>query len=206
MHPYSIDSNERERTVAVLAILAVLLTWLFSLDANPVHIPSYWWVSAPSAMSIFGGLYTLFDKRLWKWSLLQKTGWIKTPDLSGLWEGKLESSFYEAAEHPIPATLRINQTWTRIGVLLETSTSSGRNMTGAIILDELRGPEFTYEFQGDPGALAPDTMHAHRGTARLFLEAEDSDYILAGEYYTGRDRRTLGTLRFRKAAQKPKPR
>ncbi|MBI4201993.1 MAG: hypothetical protein HY532_02605 [Chloroflexi bacterium] len=198
MHSYSVDSNEHEKTIAVLAAFAVLLAWLVSLGANLVHLPSYWWVSAPSAMSIFWGLYALFDKRLWKWSLLQKTGWIKTPDLNGLWEGKLESSFFEGSGHPIRATLRISQTWTRIGVLLETSTSSGRNMTGAIILDELRGPELTYEFQGDPGALAPNTMHVHRGTARLFLKAEDLSQVLAGEYYTGRDRQTFGTLSFTK--------
>ncbi len=53
-----------------------------------------------------------------------------------------------------------------------------------------------YEYVNEPNAHAVEGMHMHRGTARLVL-SEDGR-VLEGEYYTGRDRKSHGTLRLEK--------
>lgn len=71
-------------------------------------------------------------------------------------------------------------------------------MIGAIIVEEAGDAVLNYEYANEPRAHAIDGMHAHRGTARLRLNCESQ--VLEGEYYTGRDRKSHGTLRLERLA------
>ena len=55
-------------------------------------------------------------------------------------------------------------------------------------------PTLDYMYVNEPGAGALESMHAHRGTAML----EFKDGVLEGDYYTGRDRREIGTIRLQR--------
>jgi hypothetical protein len=52
-----------------------------------------------------------------------------------------------------------------------------------------------YDYLNEPNSDAVDTMHMHRGTARLVLTETDK---LEGDYYTGRDRKNTGAMKLRR--------
>lgn len=52
-----------------------------------------------------------------------------------------------------------------------------------------------YDYLNEPNSDAVETMHMHRGTARLVLTGADQ---LEGDYYTGRDRSNIGVIKLRK--------
>jgi hypothetical protein len=58
-------------------------------------------------------------------------------------------------------------------------------------VDDPEGAAFVYQYQSQPLADAMGTMHMHYGTAMLRIS---NGGCLAGDYYTGRDRRTFGRI------------
>ena len=70
----------------------------------------------------------------------------------------------------------------------------------ASIADERTSrPSLQYVYNNEPRESAVETMHRHSGTARLTLERKNGEAVLAGGYYTGRDRGSTGELEFRRA-------
>jgi hypothetical protein len=126
---------------------------------------------------------------------------VKTPDLNGTWEGYVKSSFDEhTAEQS--TSLRISQTWTHMVVILETEHPRSQSLGASVLTKNPRDVRVSYEYLNQPRPAAKDTMHAHRGTASLVLSELGSRRVLKGEYYTGRDRRNYGSLRFELQAEK----
>jgi hypothetical protein len=192
VHPYATDSDERRRLPLYMVGLAILLAWALNrgMEAADVSLP--WWIDAPSVAGFYGLLYLAFDKLVWKLRLVRRVGLVKVPDLNGTWVGTVNPS---GGEHPYEhqATMEIAQTWRHLCVRLSTANSGSRSVIGALITEEAGEAALTYEYINEPGAHAADNMHMHRGTARLRLTG--GGVILEGEYYTGRDRKSHGTLR-----------
>ncbi len=78
--------------------------------------------------------------------------------------------------------------------MLETEYSKSQSLIVGIITAGSSAMVMSYEYLNEPKPAAKETMHAHRGTARLVLEGES----LEGEYYTGRDRQNYGSLSLRR--------
>src|SRR5437879_13284030 len=95
MHGYSTDSEERRIVPLFLAVLAIALAWMSSKFLSAVHLSVPWWVDAPSSMFLYGALYALFDRHLWRSRLVRKLGLVRPPDLAGRGRG------YNA--HPLPS-------------------------------------------------------------------------------------------------------
>ena len=195
MHPYSIDTDERKTIYFILAVLSILFTLGFYsiLDWKKITMP--WWVEAPSVLFSFGLLCLLFDRCCWKWNLLSNVGLIKTPNLNGEWIGHLQTS-HDGFNGKTVIILRIKQSWTQINIVLSTNTSSSHSETASIITGHPKGIVLSYQYWNKPQANAIDTMHIHPGTTLLELNMEEN--TLNGEYYTGRDRGSYGTLELKK--------
>src|SRR5882724_3209766 len=189
MHGYSTDSDERRVVPLLLACLAIFLAWLSSKLLVVIHVSVPWWVDAPSIMAFYGALYALFDRYLWRNSLVSKLGLVRIPNLAGQWHGYLISSFDgHAKRHDL--IINIFQRWTQITVFLTTATSMSRSSTAMIQVEDPEGVALIYQYQNQPLADAMGTMHRHYGTAMLRV----SDGCLVGDYYAGRDRRTFGQI------------
>src|SRR6266550_2643054 len=93
MHGYSTDSSERRIVPLLLALLAIALAWASSKFLATAHLSVPWWVDAPSSMAFYGALYALFDRYLWRNSLVHKLGLVRIPNLTGRWRGYLVTSF-----------------------------------------------------------------------------------------------------------------
>jgi len=194
MHPYATDSNERQKITFGLAVLAVGIAWaLFRLFAF-VHFTVPWWLDAPSTMGIFGLFYAAFDKVLWRKGWVRRIGLVKVPDLEGRWQGHVRSSFDQNTENHV-VSVCIKQSWTRISLVLESTSSDSQTLVGSLQVNTPEGPVFSYQYRNEPKPDALETMQIHYGTARLVLR---DAVVLDGDYYSGRGRQQYGSIILRK--------
>ncbi len=199
MHSYAIESEERVRINAGLAFLSVVAAWLLN-----THFSFPWWVDAPSVWGFFGILYALFNCYLWKTPLLRATRIVSTPDLNGEWRGSGTSS-YDDHQTARNFVLEVRQTWTRMNAVLTHGTSVSHSTVGAIVDGPDGCPILVYEYWNEPSPDAVGSMHIHRGLTRLTFRHEDGKDVLEGDYYTGRDRQTIGRLRFERQSASTQP-
>jgi hypothetical protein len=194
-HTYATDSAERKYIPLCIAAAAIGGAFLTFHYLKKHHIDMPWWFGPPDTMALYGLFYLMFDRFVWKFPPLRWLAITKVPDLSGKWHGKVEPAPTPGVSAGLAApkdiTLTIRQTWTELLVSAQTEQSKSRSLSGAIVVaDEM---SLSYEFTNEPAAPAPPTMHAHRGVARLILNATQT--VLEGEYYSGRDRQNIGAIR-----------
>jgi hypothetical protein len=177
MHRYSVTSDKHGRVELYLALASVVTTWAISalLSARGISLP--WWVESPSVMGLYGGFYQLFDKLLWRTRLTRLAGLVAVPDLSGTWSGKVSSS-YDSYIGAVEAAAIISQTWTHIAIRLSTPTSKSESEAAAIVSRPSDGALLVYEYLSMPSAGSLETLHAHRGTARLELSRDGGAAVL----------------------------
>ena len=196
MHPYATDSSEGKFVPLYVAGLSILAAWILHRALGTLQFTIPWWIDAPSVIGFYGLFYTIFDKYIWRIRILRTIGVVKVPDSNGTWKGHVASSYDEhATKHD--ATIKIVQTWTKISIILETNYSNSHSQIAAVITENPNGTILSYEYINEPVPNAEQTMHIHRGTARLTLQPDGT--VLEGEYYTGRDRENFGILKFKRA-------
>ena len=91
-----------------------------------------------------------------------------------------------------PATVAIEQTWTKLAVRLNAAESRSWSVTASVLVNAPEGLVLTYLFDNEPRAEAARTMQRFRGTTVLVRTGSDR---LEGHYYTGRGRATHGSLK-----------
>jgi hypothetical protein len=196
MHPYATNSNERKMVPLWLAAISILVSWLLHIIFETLNFSPPWWSDIPSFIGFYELSYALFNRKLWKIELFRKLGLVKTPDLNGTWGGHTISS-YDNHEKQTEAIIEIFQTWTELKVKLVTGTSVSYSQTASII----SRPDcaiLSYDYVNEPKSDATKTMHSHRGMAWHEHIIEKDRETLNGSYFTGRDRKTFGTLIFSK--------
>jgi len=195
MHPYSTNTNERKIIPFYLACIAIVLTWGMSAILAKLQISFPWWASAPSVMGIYGLLYSVFDKFIWRKPFLKKLGIIKTPDISGKWRGKLQSSFN--SQDFVNTDVKISQTWTEIEILLKTDNSCSNSTVASIMVGVSNNASLHYQYQNNPKSSSVDSMQIHYGTTYLSCSGDK----LEGEYYSGRGRQNIGSIELHKVIE-----
>ena len=178
---------------AVLAILSVVLAWLFHVGLDAIVFEPPWWLSVPSLAGFYSALYWVFNQFLWKLGLFRKIGIIKIPDLNGEWIGNVESS-YDQGNATQQLSIVVSQLWSKIVITLETEHSRSRSVAASLKTNDGPNPELSYLYINEPKSTAPSTMSMHRGTVILILKGS----ILEGDYYTGRGRREIGTIKLQR--------
>ena len=188
MHPYQIEGTER--MAIVIAVVSGFLVWGLDVALGAIDFQPQWWLSVPSFAGCYSGLYWLFDHYVWRLGPLRKLKFIQLPDLNGEWVGKVESS-YNQDGRAYSVSVVILQRWSKILVRLETERSRSRSITASLRTIDLLNPELSYQYMNEPRSNAPSTMGMHRGTAVLELIGSG----LEGDYYTGRGRGEVGTIK-----------
>ena len=191
MHSYEVEG--RGRVVVALALGSILLVWLLHLGLSTIHFQPQWWLSAPSFAGFYSGLHWIFDRWVWRLSLLGKLSLINIPNLDGEWIGTVKSSYDREAAYPVSVIIR--QRWSKITVRLDTENSRSHSVAATFRTVDLPFPELSYLYINEPKATAQETMNVHRGTVVL----EFRGTVLEGDYYTGRGRMTTGTMSLTRA-------
>lgn len=185
----SYNPNGSRRVVALLLIISVALAGLIhtGLDAVNFELPGL--ASITSAVGMYQVFYYVFDHFIWKWRVFRKLGLVTVPDLNGQWVGKIKSSYgSDAKDYQIDVF--ITQQWSKILIRLDTGESHSKSIATSFLTDDPSSPELVYVYDNDPKAMTSESMHAHRGTAKLRI----TDSGLQGQYYTGKGRRTIGDI------------
>ena len=192
MNPYNPDGARG--VVACLLTISISLAGLIHAGLGAVNFELGWMISVPSAVVIYKILYYAFDRLIWRWRPLRRLGLVTVPDLNGEWSGQIKSS-YESDGRALQASVFITQQWSKILVRLDAEESSSRSIAASFLTDDPSSPELVYVYENEPKSLAPESMHAHGGTARLRLAGS----VLQGKYYTGRGRETIGEITLQRA-------
>ena len=193
MHSY--DADGRSRAVAALTVGSLFLVWVLHLALEIIDFRPQWWLSVPSFAGFYSAFYWLFDRYVWRWGILRRVGLLALPDLNGLWKGEINSSYVER-----PATsvaVEILQRWSKLVVTLETEDSRSRSIAATFRTEDVPRPELSYLYINEPKATAAESMQSHRGTVTLELVGD----CLEGDYYSGRGRREIGTLKLTRVSQ-----
>ena len=191
MHSYEVEG--RGRVAVSLAVASILMIWLLHVALDAIDFQPQWWLSVPSFAGCYSGLHWSFDRYVWRLGLLRKLNLIQTPDLNGQWIGKVQSSYgQDGSVHSVSVV--ILQRWSKMVLRLETQHSRSHSISASLRTIDLPNPELSYQYVNEPKSDAPGTMEMHRGTATLELIGSG----LEGDYYTGRGRGELGTLKLSK--------
>ena len=191
MHSYEIEG--RGKVVVAIIGVSVSLVWLLHVGLNALDFEPRWWLSVPSFAGCYSGLHWLFDRYVWRLGLLRRLGLIRLPNLNGKWVGAVESSYnQDGRAHSVSVV--VMQRWSKVLVRLETENSRSHSVMASLRTVDLPNPELSYQFVNEPKSNAPGTMGMHRGTATLELIGSS----LAGDYYTGRGRGEVGTIKLRR--------
>jgi len=202
MHDYSIDRHPKEKVLFLLALIAIiaapLVKGLAEYLVSLLEV-STGWSSAPvvavPVFGLFGGLYFLFDRFLWKITFLRKL--LLVPDLNGKWvcAGCTSLKNGEPVNFDWNSVVSITQSWSKILIHLKTSQSESKSISASIYHEAGVGYRLLYQYNNKPNADELDLSN-HSGSAEL-LFSEDIESA-SGSYYTDRHRTTVGTMRLRR--------
>lgn len=180
LHEYSIDVDKK-RVYFSLAGISILGSMLFTFLLNCFInvIPFIEFTVSLTAFTLFGILHNSYNKRMWKWRWLNKIGIENTPNLNGIWEGELHSSYYSFKKAQ-PATLIIEQSWTQICIKGEFNKSSSSSDTASLKINSGGGVKLLYSYYNDkaPEFYKEGTKN-HRGYANL----EITEDVMKGNYF-----------------------
>jgi len=162
------------------------------------------WISG--TVTIVGVVLTGLAEVLWRplWRKFPIIGRKTFPDLSGIWEGTLISTWIDPAtgssKPPIPTTITIRQGLFTTTISLKTGESTSHSTRS--FLEPFRDTarfRIWYSYNNDPQAQYQHRSSPHEGVAFLEVALDDDPNRLTGRYYTAR--RTTGDIDVRRIAQ-----
>ena len=146
-----------------------------------------------SIPTVFGLLFWLFNKWLWKW--WSWFGLINFPNLNGKWEGILKSS-YDNFKNKLSATLIIKQTATNIKIQGEFNQSESSSSSAHFDWNEFDNRIVLYYFYQNKPNNNQEKLHQHDGAMKLVYNKDKKK--LLGNYLNGKDRNTYGEIELEK--------
>lgn len=192
MHYYTLDKEVRKSAYVVLTIIALGLPSFFD------SFKTFFGLSVSIGFSlsfgtIFGILYFLLDRVVWKWI----SSLINIPELDGIWDAEGISSFKDPVtgeNYHFQMQVIIKQTFTKIEVFTETNDSTSRS-TMASICTQHAVPIFRYSFENIPKNNANDELQRHPGLIELRVKSNE---LLEGSYFSGKHRLRYGELIYKR--------
>lgn len=169
---------------------------IFTID----HIfPVPEWIPVPSVLAVYGLLFGLFNKYIWRWKLLRAIGLISTPDLNGEWDMISNSSKTEQ-KIQYQGKLYIDQTWTEINIYFDGNIATSNSLMASINFLNHKKFSIEWEYLSKKKPEHAEEEYMHYGITRLELVlGESSGTILKGDYFTDRSRNNYGDVEITKA-------
>ncbi|HWD66591.1 MAG TPA: hypothetical protein VG227_01400 [Caulobacteraceae bacterium] len=171
-------------TFCVLQLVDLAKALGFPQNAPPIVL------SLISAGAVYGGLYWLFDRYLWRVGLV--ANFLRVPDLAGDWTCQGQTLAQDGTvRSEWSGKVTIAQSWDRIRVRLTTPQSGSSSVAAALQCDDAGGYRLLYHYRNDPRAGNAD-LQSHRGFADLFVSADRRR--AEGDYFNGAGRITFGRM------------
>jgi hypothetical protein len=194
----------RRMQVLVVAGLAIILAWGIEgaaavLTGKPPSAPKLISLVVTIICTGVVAIASAVWRRLWKRFPL--IGRKLFPDLTGTWEGELESTWKNPATGhgvaPSPVTIWIRQGLFSTSIKLRTAEPTSYSTRCLLEADQEAGRfRFWYSYDNNPRAQYRHRSARHEGVAWLELDIDTDPERLVGCYYT--DRKTSGDIDVRR--------
>lgn len=211
MHSYSVDTDVRKSIILIITLISIPLSMLinrYGFDPLGKHMDSLFAnndiyemckclgviLENADPLFVFGILYKLYEEKAWKWSILKK--YHNLPDLNGIWQGELESSYKDQVSgnnKKIAMTLEIKQTWSKISFIAHYPQSDSYSHIAGIRINDIAGTVILFGFINENSNVdLSDTQY--EGFNKLVLNGDK----LVGHYFTNRGEMTRGVYELHK--------
>lgn len=193
MHGYSINVNERKLVPFLIAAASIGLVFLIK---HNFRLPD--WIPVPSVLAVYGVLFALFDKIIWRIGFLHSWGLIATPDLNGEWIMTSNSSKTEQKVQ-YSGKLYIDQTWNEINIFFDGNIATSNSLMASINFLNKKKFSIEWEYLSKKKPDHSEDEYMHYGMTRLELDLSQSEIVLRGDYFTDRSRHNYGNVQIKKA-------
>jgi hypothetical protein len=196
----------RRTQVLVVAAVAIALAWAIEAVVEWVggepKTPLKW-VSLIATLIVtpIAGVAGWLWRRLWRLS-----PWIERntfPDLTGVWEGHLVSTWRDAEGRtlpPIPVTMLVRQGLLFVSIKMRTAESASHSTRSLPEADrEAQRFRVWYSYENRPDAAFAHRSSRHDGVAWLEMDYERDPDRLVGQYFT--ERKTNGDIDLRRTSR-----
>ena len=192
MHEYTSNKSHRKIIIIIITILSLIINLVLTPLCNLIVASISDKIGSPFTVfilligvgfsSIFGILYLLFDRCLWK-----IVPGIKSQKISGIYscDGK---SNYKIPEWK--GTITIKQTWSKILISLKTDNSYSQSYVASIEVLDDGNIILYYCYRNNPNGNSKG-LNKHEGTADINFDGVK----IQGKYYNyPKDRHRYGTF------------
>jgi hypothetical protein len=210
-HPYTVADGGTQRVWLALAVISIGVAVLMVFFIVPILLalavrvfPSHsdagklqeaWEALGPVVhgsplLVCYFVVYAVFDRWAWKWI-------DQVPDLNGTWKGNLVSE--KRPDAPFPVTLKIEQTWSKIMITIESAATFSRSVNASVTFEGSGRVRLinTYLAEPRPGANPP-AITRHFGTNIFHLSFGSKGLAeIVGDYYTERNHGSTGFFQFK---------
>ncbi|MFO0858283.1 MAG: hypothetical protein U0640_13120 [Phycisphaerales bacterium] len=192
MHPYSTNSPAPPKHIAYMMLAAVALSAGVGWIAEYANARLGWALGSVSAMTLFTGLYIIFDRVVWKYRWIRRV--LLVPDINGTWicEGLTLYKGGRSNENAWSGKIIIRQSWSSITIRLKTGQSTSESIAASLYCEPGNGYRLIYHYDNRPG-IGETKLDRHCGLASLLFNEDVNS--AEGEYFTDKDRMTSGTMR-----------
>jgi SMODS-associating 2TM, beta-strand rich effector domain len=199
MHEYTVIDHPKHKILFGIALVSGGISSLFSNHIQPWIQETF---NAPvvatysvSVLTIFYGLYFLFNLLVWKLPLFGNV--FNFPNLDGEWEcSGLSTNTRLKKQFDWKGTVTIKQNWDRILITLKTnnSTSSSLSTTGGIKYYAGMGYKLSYHYENNPSANSDDDLYKHEGYCILTF-CDDGKTAEGCYFNNAKDRQSYGEMK-----------
>ena len=216
MHTYSVDNNERVKIIVWMVVVSyfftIIINYFLGLGINLISkiefidniISKIEFIGVDirqiTLFAVFGIIYNVFDKKLWKTALFQKKC-VKIPNLNGEWEGEFDSNYNGNTKGKV--TFKIEQTWSKIRIVSENEKSDSYSRVAGFLLDTNKGINIVYQYENRTNEKSSDGMYDHRGYSDLIYKNKiingKNVEVLEGDYTGDQiNRKAAGYIHYKK--------
>ncbi|WP_061272628.1 hypothetical protein [Leptospira interrogans] len=168
MHSYSLDTEVRKIVIVTITVISVAIQSALKNWQSLIGISESLLIPISFGV-IFGLLYFIFDKFVWKYL----TSITNVPDLSGEWECTGNSSYKEDdISYEFPLKLIIKQNFSKIEIQAESENSTSKSILAGIFSQHSVGI-IRYTFENIPMNMATDELQRHSGFVELRMKNQN---------------------------------
>jgi hypothetical protein len=146
-------------------------------------------------------IWMIFISWAWKWKMFYS--WlVQTPNLSGIWKGKIKSNWNDGKTKSIPTEITIKQDFFNISIKIKTEESVSHSISSSFNIDkDSNVQQLFYSYLNTPKAGIRESSAIHYGSTLLNFDGFKVNEM-TGEYWTSRE--TTGEIELKRVKPKKK--
>ena len=182
--------------IVTILSLALAIDMSFELILNYIDQTADFILRAPTNAAIIASLLIIYDRHLWKYSILNRL--IFVPNLNGRYTGFIEYE-WEGKLNRMESVVEVIQTASSIQINTYFKSEQHEKTFSHSLVEDIRldnGQYSIYFFYFNAGTTINSHLDCHHGANHLkvIMGKSDSPKKLTGNYFTNRSIQTRGKI------------